>query len=163
VSVVTGGAAVLAMLVCLLLIPLGLPGLWMMIVIVLGLVLAGSLTWPFGLAAAAAAGVAELAEFALMRRFGREYGGSRLAFWGAVVGGPAGLFVGVPIPLVGPVVTAFVGTFAGACLVTWLETRSLARSTRVGWGLVLARGAAVALKAATGILLVAAVTAALLF
>ena len=155
------GAVVLAMLVGLVLIPFGVPGLWLMVVIVLGLVLAGSVSWKLGLAAAAAAAVAELAEFLVLQRFGKRYGGSRKAFWAAVIGGMAGLFVGLPVPLIGPLLTAFLGTFIGAGVVTWLETRSFERSTRVGWGLVLARTVAVALKVATGVALLAAVAVAL--
>lgn len=154
-------AVVLAMLVGLVLIPFGIPGLWLMVVVVLGLVLAGTLSWKLGLAAAAAAAVAELAEFLVLQRFGRRFGGSRKAFWAAVAGGMAGLFVGLPVPLVGPLLTAFIGTFVGAGLVTWLETRSLEHSTRVGWGLVLARTVAVALKVATGVAMLVAVAVAL--
>lgn len=154
-------AVVLAMLASLVLIPIGLPGLWLIIVIVMGLVLAGSLSWTFGLIAAALALGAELGEFLVLRRFGKDFGGSRKAFWGALVGGMAGLFVGLPIPVIGPIITAFVGTFVGAGLVTYLETLSLGRAARVGWGLVLARAAAVGLKIATGAALIAAVAVAL--
>ena len=161
-SVLIGVAIVFVMCVCLLVIPLGLPGLWLMIVIVLGLVLAGSLTWTFALIAAGAVAATELGEFAVLRRFGTRYGGSGRAFWGAVIGGMAGLFIGVPIPLIGPLITAFFGTFLGAGLVTFIETRSVERSARVGWGLVLARTAAVALKVATAVVLIGAVAAALI-
>jgi len=157
VSWILAGAIVLLMLVALATIPLGLPGLWLMVVVTLGLTLAGSVGWKVGLGAAAAAAVAEIAEFVVLRHFGRRYGGSPLAFWGAVVGGLAGLFVGVPVPVVGPIVTAFVGTFLGAGLV-----RSLEASTRVGWGLVLARTVAVGLKVATGLALVVVVALALI-
>ena len=58
----------------------------------------------------------------------------------------AGLFVGVPVPLIGPVITAFLGTFLGAGVVTWFETMSLERSARVGGGVLLARTAAVATR-----------------
>ena len=155
-------AAVLAMLVSVLLIPIGLPGLWLIVVLVMVLVLTGSLSWTFGLVVAALASAAELGEFLVLRRFAREYGGSRKAFWGAVVGGMAGLFVGLPIPLIGPLITAFLGTFVGAGLVTYLETRSIERSTRVGWGSVLARTLAVGLKIATALVLTAAVGVALI-
>ena len=155
-------AAVLAMLVSVLLIPIGLPGLWLIVVLVMVLVLAGSLSWTFGLVVAALASAAELGEFLVLRRFAREYGGSRKAFWGAVGGGMAGLFVGLPIPLIGPLVTAFLGTFIGAGLVTYLETRSIETSTRVGWGSVLARTVAVGLKIATALVLTAAVGVALI-
>lgn len=161
-SWILGGAVVVLMLVALATIPLGLPGLWLMVVVTLGLTLAGSVGWKVGLGAAAAAGVAEIAEFFVLQRFGRRYGGSRLAFWGAVLGGLAGLFVGIPVPLVGPLITALMGTFLGAGLVTWIQTRSLEASTRVGWGLVLARTAAVGLKVATGLALIAVVALALI-
>ena len=88
---------VLAMLVCVLLIPLGLPGLWLIVMITLGLVLLGSLTWTFGLIVAAVALIAEIAEFGVLKRFGEAQGASRKAFWGAVLGGFVGLFVGLPV------------------------------------------------------------------
>ena len=154
-------AVILALLVCIALIPIGLPGLWIIVLIVLGLVVAGSLTWTFGLIATGVAAAAELGELLVLRRFGTVYGGSRKAFWGAVLGGVIGLFVGVPIPLIGPLVTAFFGTFVGAGLVTFLETRSIARSTRVGWGFLVARTAAVGLKVASAVVLVGAVAVAL--
>lgn len=156
-------AVVLAMLGCIVLIPFGLPGLWLIVVGVLGLVLVGELGWGFGLAVAAVALVAEVAEFAVLGRFGRAFGGSRRAFWGAIVGGFAGLFVGAPIPLVGSVVAAFLGTFAGAGIVTWFETGSFERSARVGWGVLLARTAAVGLKVGAAVGVVGAVSLALLF
>jgi len=161
-SVLIGVASVLVMLGCLLVIPLGLPGLWLMVVVVLGLVLAGSLSWTFALIASGAVAATELGEFVVLRRFGKLYGGSSRAFWGAVIGGMAGLFVGVPVPVIGPLFTAFFGTFLGAGLVTFFETRSVERSARVGWGLVLARTTAVALKVATAIVLIGAVAAALI-
>jgi|GEM_PF-6420722 len=43
-------------------------------------------------------------------------------------------FFGVPVPIIGPVTTAFAGTCLGAGFVTWMETMSLERSTRVGLG-----------------------------
>lgn len=156
-------AVVLTMPLSIALIPLGLPGLWIVVVIVLGLVATGSLAWTFGLIATGAAGAAELGELLVLRRYGKAYGGSRKAFWGAVLGGMIGLFVGLPVPVVGSLITAFFGTFIGAGLVTYIETRSFVRSTRVGWGLVLARTVAVALKVATAVAIVGAVAVALLF
>ena len=150
-------ATVLSMLLCLLLIPLGLPGLWLIAVLTLGLTLAGEVTWGVALAVAGVTALAELAEFLVLKRFGAAFGGSRRAFWGAVLGGMAGLFVGVPIPIVGSIVTAFVGSFLGAGAVTLLETRSLRRSARVGWGILLARTAAVGLKVAVAVGVIAVV------
>ena len=153
---------VLAMLACLVLIPLGLPGLWLIVAITIGLVLLGSLSWSFWLVVAGVALVTEIAEFGVLKKFGDAYGGSRKAFWGAVLGGMAGLFIGLPVPIIGPMITAFLGTFIGAGLVTYVETLSLEKSAKVGWGVLLARTAAVALKVAVGVAVIAAVGVALL-
>jgi len=161
-GVIIGAVAVILMLAGLLLIPLGLPGLWLIVSVAVALALLGRLSLGFALVAAGAGLVAEVAEFLVLKGFGKAYGGSSRAFWGAVLGGMAGLFVGLPVPIVGPILTAFLGTFVGAGLVTYVETRSLARSTRVGWGVVLARTAAVVLKVGTGVAILAAVGVALL-
>ncbi len=153
---------ILAMLVSLVLIPLGLPGLWLIVVITMGLVLLGSLSWTFGLVVAGAAVASEIVEFAVLKKFGDAYGGSRKAFWGAVLGGMAGLFVGVPVPIIGPMITGFLGTFIGAGLVTFVETFSLKESAKVGRGMLFARTAAVALKVGVSVGVVAAVGVALL-
>ena len=152
----------LAMLLGLIMIPLGLPGLWLIVATTVALVVAGHLTWSVGVIVTAVALVAELTELVVVSRFGRAYGGSRRAFWGAVLGGMAGLFVGIPVPVVGPVITAFAGTFVGAGIVTLAETRSVGRSARVGWGVLLARTAAVALKVGVAVCVIAFLTVALI-
>ena len=152
---------ILAMLGCLALIPLGLPGLWLIVALTLGLVLVGELTWMFGLVVAGAALVAEVGEIVVLKRFGRVFGGSSRAFWGAIIGGMVGLFVGVPVPIIGSVITAFAGTFLGAGVVTWMETTSLERSARVGWGVLLARTVAIAIKVTTAVVVIGAVALAL--
>jgi uncharacterized protein YqgC (DUF456 family) len=154
---------VLAMLACVLLIPLGLPGLWLIAAGTLVLALLGGIGWGVAIGVAIATAVAEVGEFVVLGRFGKAFGGSRRAFWGAIVGGMAGLFVGTPIPVVGSIVTAFVGSFLGAGLVTFVETGSMDRSARVGWGVLLARTVAVALKVAVSMAVIAVVGFALLF
>lgn len=140
-----------AMVVCVLLIPFGIPGLWLIGVLTAGLLIAGMVGWGFTLAVLGTVLVAEVLEFVVIKRFGDAYGGSNRAFWGALVGGFAGLFVGLPVPFIGSVLTAFLGTFVGAGLVTFLETKSALRSARVGYGVLLARTVAVAMKMTTAI------------
>src|SRR6266508_5552821 len=88
----------------LLLIPFGLPGLWL---IVLGIVSYGWLTDFRTLSAglvALAIGLAVLGEVFetwIGFRFARRYGGSSRAGWGALAGGLAGAVVGVPVPIIG--------------------------------------------------------------
>src|SRR5438093_12665493 len=97
--------------------PLGLPGLWVMVAGVAGY---GWLTdfRSVGVATIGAvvglAFLGEIIEGWLGFRFARTFGGSRRSAWGALVGGIVGAATGVPVPIVGSVVGAFLGSFAGA-------------------------------------------------
>ncbi|NNM34571.1 MAG: DUF456 domain-containing protein [Gemmatimonadetes bacterium] len=162
-AIVLSVLAVAAMLVCLVAVPLGLPGVWGMVVIAGIGAAVGRITVSTWLVLALVAGIAELAEFLAVKNVGARYGGSGKAFWGAVVGGIAGALVGTPVPLVGSFVGVFVGTFIGAGAVTVLEGRSLVEAGTVGWGALLGRGLAVALKGAAGVIILVATTVALFF
>jgi uncharacterized protein len=137
----------------LLLIPLGLPGTWLMVgaALVYQLAVQGG-----GIGIATVAGTAvlaligELLEFSLAARYTKKYGGSRRAGWAAILGGLVGAFVGVPVPIVGPVLGAFLGAFLGA-LVGELSTGADHRTAgRVATGALLGRVAAAAMKVALG-------------
>lgn len=144
-------AGVLVMAGALLLIPLGLPGGWIMLVVVLAGALAGQVGWAtLGLLAGLVA-LAEVAEFLLVRSLSLRYGGSGAAFWGAVAGGLVGVVVGAPVPVVGSLLAGVVGTFVGAMAVSWWRTRQARDAARVGWGAVLGRAASAAVKTAAGI------------
>src|SRR2546430_7407077 len=88
----------------LLLVPLGLPGLWVMVAGVVGY---GWLTdfRSVGVATIAVvlglAFLGEILEWWLGFRLARTFGGSRRSAWGALVGGNAGAPVGGPLPLGG--------------------------------------------------------------
>jgi uncharacterized protein YqgC (DUF456 family) len=152
--------AILFLVACslagLLLIPLGLPGLWVM---VLGMLAYGWLTsfqavtaGTIALAVALAA-LGEVIEAWLGFRFARRYGGSSRAGWGALVGGLVGAVVGVPVPLIGSVIGGFVGAFAGAALFEYTRARHTGAAAGAGWGAVLGRAAAAAAKMALGIVI----------
>ncbi len=149
------GAATIAGLV---LIPFGLPGLW---VIVLGILGYGWLTdfrtlgAGFLVAILVLALLGEVAEAWIGFRFARRYGGSSRAGWGALVGGLVGAIVGVPVPVVGSVVGGFVGAFAGAALFEFSRARHTEGAARAGWGAVLGRAAAAGLKMALGVAMAA--------
>ncbi len=142
---------VLALLGALLLVPLGLPGLWIMILVLLGTTFAGVVSWPTWMALTGLALLAEGVEFAVVGWMGKRYGGSTRAFWGAVAGGLLGALAGSPVPLIGTLIAGIVGTFVGAGAVTLWETRSLETASRVGWGTAVARTLAVGVKTAVGI------------
>jgi uncharacterized protein len=146
----------LAQLAGLILIPFGLPGLWLQV---------GALAlfawWTdfatvgvfpiavVGLAALAA----ELLEMLIGGRYARRYGGGRRAEWGAVLGGIAGALVGVPVPLLGSVFGAVVGSFLGAAALELTTGRGGGAAARVGWGAMLGRIAATAAKGGIGVVI----------
>lgn len=138
----------------LVLVLLGLPGLWVM---VLGVIGYGWLTGfhTVGVATIAIvvglALVGEIVEWWLGFWFAERYGGSRRAGWGALLGGIVGAVVGVPVPLIGSVIGAFVGSFIGAAAFEYTRQLSAGVALRAGWGAVLGRAAAAALKVALGL------------
>lgn len=154
--------AIAVMVVGLLLVPLGLPGTWLMVV-VLGVAAFYQKVGLFVLFfSAALALVAELAEYFVTKRMTTRYGGSRKAFWGALLGGMVGIFVGIPVPVVGSMLTGLLGSMAGAVLVTYLETRHLPSAGRVGWGVLLGRGLSIGVKVAAGVVILVLGAASLL-
>lgn len=147
-------AAVAIMLLGLLLIPVGIPGLWVMIAALAAAVLLGApVAWWTVLGLALLAGVGELGEYLAVKVASDRYGGSNRAFWGAVAGGLVGGVVGTPVPVVGSLVGVLVGTFAGAVTVAWWEARDAGAAARVGWGALLGRAAAAAVKTAAGLVI----------
>ncbi|HEU5304727.1 MAG TPA: DUF456 domain-containing protein [Gemmatimonadales bacterium] len=146
-------------LIGLVLIPFGLPGLW---VILLGILGYGWLTdfqtmgvWFLGLMIGLAI-LGEVIEAWLGFGFAKRYGGSNRAGWGALVGGLVGAIVGVPVPVIGSVIGGFVGAFVGAALFEYTRIRHAEGSVKAGWGAVLGRAAAAAAKMAVGVVMVVA-------
>ena len=140
----------------LVLVPLGLPGLWVMVAGVVGY---GWLTdfRSVGVATIAVllglAFLGEIIEAWLGFRLTRTFGGSRRSAWGALVGGIVGAVLGVPVPLVGSVIGAFLGSFAGAALFEYSLSRTAGTAVRAGWGAVVGRATAAAAKIALGIVI----------
>jgi uncharacterized protein len=147
---------VLASVVGLALVPLGLPGLWIMVLGVIGFgwltgfrsVGVGTIGIVLGLAA-----LGEVIEAWIGFRFARRYGGSRRAGWGALVGGIVGAVVGVPVPIVGSVIGAFIGSFVGAAAFEVTRSGANGVAIRAGWGAVLGRVAGAAVKVALGVII----------
>jgi len=152
--------AVALLIVCLVaglvLIPFGLPGLWLMVLGVIGY------GWLTGFHAVGAwiivlvvglAFVGEIVEWWLGFRFAIKYGGSRRAGWGALIGGIVGAVVGVPVPVIGSVIGAFIGSFAGAALFEYTRERHAGVAVRAGWGAMLGRAVAAGAKIALGLVI----------
>ena len=146
----------LCFVIGLVLVPLGLPGLWVMVIGVIGY---GWLTdfRTVGVATIAVvlalALLGEIIEMWVGFRFTKRYGGSNRAGWGALIGGIIGAVIGVPVPLIGSVIGAFVGSFAGAVLFEYTLSATTATAVRAGWGAVLGRAAAAAVKIALGLVI----------
>jgi len=83
-------------LLSLVLIVLGLPGLWIMVAsaVTYNLVVPGDpIGWVSLIVVGVLALIAELLEFSLTGKYARKYGGSRRAGWGAIFGGIVGAIV----------------------------------------------------------------------
>jgi uncharacterized protein YqgC (DUF456 family) len=155
----SGLAPALLLLACLaglLLIPFGLPGLWLIVLAIIGYGwlddFQGMSAW-FLIVVIGLAALGEVAEARIGFSYARRYGGSSRAGWGALVGGLAGAIVGVPVPLIGPVIGGFVGAFVGAALFEYTRARQSDVAARAGWGAVLGRAVAAAVKMAIGVVL----------
>jgi uncharacterized protein YqgC (DUF456 family) len=116
-------------------IPLGLPGLWVMV----GGILAYG--WMTGFRSvgvvtiATVLGIAFLGEIIdnwLGFRYAKRYGGSTRSGWGALVGGLVGAVIGVPIAVIGSVIGAFLGSFIGAALFEYSYSRHTGVAARAG-------------------------------
>lgn len=153
---------ILVMGVALFLTPLGIPGLWIMVGVVAIGAIAGEVSVMIIVTCLALALAAEVLEFLIVQKLNVRYGGSRLAFWGAIFGGVLGVIVGMPIPIIGSLIAGFLGTFAGAMAATLYETRRFDSAARVGWGVLLGRVWAAATKVAAGIVIFVLGSAALL-
>ena len=146
----------LCFVIGLVLVPLGLPGLWVMVIGVIGY---GWLTdfRTVGVATIVLvlvlAFLGEIIEMWVGFRLTKRYGGSNRAGWGALIGGIIGAVIGVPVPIIGSVIGAFVGSFAGAMLFEYTLSATTSTAVRAGWGAVLGRAAAAAVKIALGLVI----------
>ena len=128
---------------CVLSIPFGVPGMWILLALALAIEIGDTLVVPapaehtFGWGVLAVCGglgiVGEVLEAGAGAWGSRWGGGTRRGMWGAIVGGIVGAIVFtvmLPVPLVGTLVGALVGTFVGAFYAeaTGLESRHRLRS-----------------------------------
>jgi uncharacterized protein YqgC (DUF456 family) len=138
-----------------LMIPFGLPGLWIMVGAALAyqLLVPGTIGTTTVVGTAGLALVAEILEFTLAGRYARKYGGSRRAGWGAIIGSIIGAIVGVPIPIIGSVVGGFAGAFVGAFIAERSAGAELGGASRVATGALIGRVVAAAMKTGIGIVI----------
>jgi len=143
----------LVLILSLVMIALGLPGLWVMIAsaVVYNITThSNAIGWFTLIAVGVLALIAEYFEFTMSAKYARKYGGSRRAGWGAMIGGTIGVFMGVPVPIVGPLIGAFVGSFVGALIGELTVGSSKTDSARVATGALIGRVVATAMKMGVG-------------
>ena len=145
------------LLLSLFIIPLGLPGTWVMLAAGVGysILVPNSIGMFVLVSVTAVAVVAEVLEFTLSGKYAKKYGGSRRAGWGAIIGGTIGAIVGVPVPIIGPIIGAFAGSFIGALGMELSRGTDMQGSTRVAYGALVGRAVAAALKVAAGCVIAA--------
>ena len=145
------------MALSLFIIPLGLPGTWVMLAAGVGysLLRPGSISWFTLVMVTIIAVVAEIFEFTLTGTYAKKYGGSRRASWGAIIGGTVGAIVGVPVPIIGSIIGAFAGAFLGALVAEYSRGSGAQASTRVATGALIGRAVAAAMKVAAGLVIAA--------
>lgn len=155
----------LILLVSLFIIPLGLPGTWVMVAAAIGysILVPNSIGMVTIVAITVLAVLAEVWEFTLAGKYAKKYGGSKRASWGAIIGGTVGAIIGVPVPIVGPIIGAFAGSFIGALVFEYSRGSGAQASTRVATGALIGRAVAAALKVAIGFAIAAWLMVAAIF
>lgn len=141
------------LILSLVMIVFGLPGLWIMIASAVGYNILGGeqrIGWLSIAGIVILAVIAEVLEFSLAGKYARKYGGSRRAGWGAIIGGMIGAFAGIPIPIIGSVIGAFAGSFIGALIAELSRGSSGGDATKVATGALIGRLLATALKVGIG-------------
>ena len=144
----------IVLMASLIMIPFGLPGLWVM----LGAAVIYTYTGggaAIGTATLILIGVvaviAEVIEYVLSARYVRVYGGSRRGAWGAIIGGTIGAIMGVPIPIIGSLVGAFAGSFVGALVAELSAGAGKKDASKAAFGAMVGRAVAAAMKVAVGL------------
>lgn len=144
---------------------LGLPGTWLMVLGALAIEAwrPELLSWGAIIAAACLALAAELAELAAGAVGAKKAGGSKRAAIGAIGGGIVGGIIGtfaLPIPIVGTVLGAAIGSGATAAIMELsIEGKTAAHIRRVGIGAFVGRLVATVLKSAFAVMIAAVLVA----
>ncbi len=146
----------LGMLCCLILIPLGAPGNFILLALTfLAAWLGGfhALSWLALIIMAALVILAEVVEALLGSAMAKRYGASWWGVGGAFLGGIAGVIIGSALlPVIGTLLGAFLGAAAGAVLLEgWHMRRIDGEALRAGWGALLGRLMAAMFKVSVGV------------
>lgn len=150
----TVGGVLLAIVLGVLMVPLGLPGTWL--IVVGGLLY--SLIYPFDGGTTSAIGVnltliglaifGEIMEFLIGTLGSKPLKVSNGAIICAFIGGIVGAIVGVPVFLVGALIGIFLGAFVGALVYEWVTLKSFGKALVNAWAVLATKMVASFLKTA---------------
>lgn len=144
-------------LVGLLMIPIGLPGNFM---IFIGAIIYNFIAFSWALSfkvlgiLLVLAIAAEILEYYLSARAAQKRGVSRAGVAGAFIGGIIGAIVGVPIFLIGSLLGLFIGAFLGAFIVEFFRQEDVVKAAHAGIGAFYGRLGAIMVKALIGIVMI---------
>jgi uncharacterized protein YqgC (DUF456 family) len=148
----------ISLLVGLVLIPVGLPGSWLILIssfVFAALTGFEDLTRSVMLMLLALALVGELLELFLGIFVAKRFGASKYGMWGAFFGGIVGGVFGTAIfPLVGSVVGAMMGAFVGAFALEFVHEIRTEDRLRAGLGALIGRVLATTMKLGIGLIMV---------
>lgn len=136
---------------------LGLPGLWLMVVAVIGYAWATDFAyigwWTIGIIIALGL-LAELVEFFAGAAGSAKAGGSKRGMAGAIIGGVVGGIVGTPIfPVVGTIIGSIIGCALGAYLIETSVGKTHTEATSISIGAAKGRFVGLVAKSAFGIVM----------
>ncbi|CAN5617663.1 hypothetical protein BH10PLA1_BH10PLA1_17640 [soil metagenome] len=100
--------------------------------------------------------LAEVVEFVAGGAGAKKAGASKLGMVAAMVGDIVGAIAGtplIPIPVIGTIVGACVGSFIGAMAIEWIKERDVSHSVRVGYGAAKGRFLGMAGKLTIGVVI----------
>ncbi len=148
----------IVMLIGLVLIPIGLPGSWLILAAALIFGVATGFEDISGNVMLLLLGLAvlgEVVEFLLGVFVAKHYGASKFGLWGAFFGGIAGGIAGTGVlPIAGSVVGAMFGAFAGAFIMECLGELRSEQRMRAGFGALIGRVIATTMKLGIGLIMV---------
>ncbi len=139
---------------------LGLPGLWLMLIAHATFGMATGwgnyVGWESVIALFVLAVVAEVVEFVAGAAGSAKAGGTKRGMIGAIVGGLVGGIVGtglIPIPILGTIIGAVGGSFAGAAMVERMIDSDTDRAIAIGIGAAKGRFWGILIKSGFGIVM----------
>lgn len=162
---IAGISILLAGLVFVALTLVGIPGIWLVLLMAVVWEVATPTTslftpWSIGIAAALVL-LAEVVDFAAGAVGAKIGGGGKRAAWGAVIGAILGAILGtfvIPIPVIGSIAGAAIGSGAGAMIGHIDEAETRGQLVKVGGGAAAGRLVAIIIKLAIGLAVVCVLT-----